>query len=419
MTTDVDEATAENSPQKQGDSRVRRLASSYRNGSPWVVTLLAFLCALVIGAILIVAADKPTRTSLGYFFQAPGDTFSNGWHAISGGYVALFEGSIFNPNSLYSNGGTAIFGPITTTLFNAAPLIIGGLSVGLAFRAGLFNIGGQGQLIIGAICAGYVGFAWHLPTGLHLIVALVAGTIGGALWGGLAGWLKARTGAHEVISTIMLNYIALYLLYYLLSVSGFQSNASNQAISRPVHASARLPQLFGSKLPVNLGIVIALVAAVGCWWLLTRSTLGFRLRAVGANQFAARTAGMSVTGSYITVMLMAGGLMGLVGCLQILGGSNHAITGDVDANLGFDAITVALLGQATPGGIVLAGLLFGAFRAGEVKMLVDTGIPNDVVQVIQYVIVLFIAAPGLIYSLFRLRDARGGGVSQLAKGWNG
>ncbi len=396
------------------------MLNAYLYGNPLVITLLALICALVIGAIFIVIGDPATRTALGYFTQRPSDSFNDGWTAIAAAYRELFEGSIFNPSSLYSNGGTPVFGPIGATLFNAAPLIVGGLSVGVAFRAGLFNIGGQGQLIAGAICAGYVGFAWQMPAVLHVLVALIAGILGGAIWGGLAGWLKARTGAHEVITTIMLNYVALFLLDYLLSVSGFQSAKSNQAISRTVHNSARLPYLFGAKLQVNLGLVIALAAAIGCWWLLTRSTLGFRLRAVGANQFAARTAGMNVQRSYVTVMLIAGGLMGLVGCLQILGGNNHALTNDVDANFGFDAITVALLGQATPAGTVLAGLLFGAFRAGEPTLLANTHTPTDVVQIIQYVIVLFIAAPGLIRAIFRLREARGGtSASQLAKGWNG
>ena len=323
---------------------------------------------------------------------------------------------MFTPGSLSADSSVPVLGPISDTLFNAAPLILGGLSVGVAFRAGLFNIGGQGQLIIGAVCAGWVGFAFDLPVVVHLLVALVAGVVGGALWGGLAGWLKARTGAHEVISTIMLNYVALYLLYYLLSVSGFQAEGSNQAISRPVTESARLPHLLGTALSVNAALVIALLAALGCWWLLTRSTLGFRLRAVGANQYAARTAGMSVPRSYVTVMLIAGGLAGLAGCAQILGGNNAALTGDVDANIGFDAITVALLGRASPGGTVLAGILFGALRAGSVKMQVDTGTPAEIVQVIQSVIVLFIAAPALIRAIFRLRDARGGGVARAGEG---
>jgi len=413
MTTEVTEAP--DSP----PGRVSRALTAARDGNTLVITVLAFVCAIVVGAILIVIADPDTRTASSYFFSYPTDTLGAGWSAISSGYAALFEGSVFNPDSLSPDSGIAVLGPISDTLFNAAPLILGGLSVGLAFRAGLFNIGGQGQLIAGAICAGYVGFAWDLPVVLHLLVALVAGILGGALWGGIAGWLKARTGAHEVISTIMLNYVALYLLFYLLSVEGFQAAGSNQAISRTVAENARLPHLLGDSLTVNASLIVALLAALGCWWLLTRSTLGFRLRAVGANQYAARTAGMSVQGSYITVMVLCGALSGLAGCAQILGGNNPALTGDVDASIGFDAITVALLGRATPGGTVLAGILFGALRAGAVKMQSDTGIPTEIVQVIQSVIVLFIAAPALIRAIFRLREARGGGVTTLAKGWNG
>jgi len=221
-----------------------------------------------------------------------------------------------------------------------------------------------------------------------------------------------------VISTIMLNYIALFLLAYLLGVSGFQAPGSNQAVSRTVHGTARLPHLLGSDLRVHAALIIAAVAAVGCWWLLSRSTLGFSLRAVGANQYAARTAGMKIERSYVTVMVISGALAGLVGCSQILG-TNSALTGDVDAGFGFDAITVALLGRASPVGIVLAGLLFGALRAGSVEMLAETGTPDDVVRVMQALIVLFIAAPALIRAIFRLRESRGGGVGGLAKGWNG
>ena len=400
-------------------SPVGRAIDTVREGGTVVITVLAFVCAIVVGAVLIIIADEATRTAMGYFFAYPWDTFAAAWHAVSGTYLALFEGSILDFGSLTGESNVPLFGPISDTLFNAAPLILGGLSVGLAFRAGLFNIGGQGQLIVGAICAGYVGFTWQLPVVLHLLVAMIAGLIGGAIWGGIAGWLKAATGAHEVISTIMLNYIALYLLYFLLSVPGFQAPASNQAISIPVGATARFPHLFGSGLSVNGSLIVALLAALACWWLLTRSTLGFRLRAVGANHFAARTAGMNVAASYITVMLIAGALSGLAGSAQILGGNNAALTGDVDADIGFDAITVALLGRASPGGTVLAGILFGALRAGAVRMQAETGVPTEIVQVIQSVIVLFIAAPALIRAIFRLRQSGGGGVGGLAKGWNG
>jgi simple sugar transport system permease protein len=402
---------------KQKRSIFRRIGHAYVYGSTWMLVLLAFVSALVVGAVLIVASDEPTRTAMGYFFQHPGDTFSRGWHAIAAAYSALFEGSVINTNSFYSNGGVPILGPISETLVRATPLALGGLSVALAFRAGLFNIGGQGQVLIGAICSGYVGFAWGLPPGLHVVIAVLAGAAGGAIWGGIAGFLKAKTGAHEVITTIMLNYVAFYLLLYLLSVNGFQKRNSLEPISRTVNSNALLPHLFGDNLRVNFGLLIAILAAFGVWWLLSRSTLGFRLRAVGANPLAARTAGMSVSGSYFVVMLIAGMLMGLAGATQVLG-INTTLNGSIDAGIGFDAITVALLGFATPGGVVLASLLFGALNAGSVQLLANTQTPQELPQVMEAVIVLFIAAPGFVKLIFGMKAAPGPG-GQLAKGWNG
>jgi general nucleoside transport system permease protein len=411
-TTEPDHVGGDPAPRSSG------LWGRIRGGDQVLVTLLAFVVALVIGGVLIAVADADTQAASKYFFSYPWDTFTAGGRAIGHGYLALFEGAIFNPRTAGRGTLSGILGPISETLVNATPLILGGLSVGLAFRAGLFNIGGQGQVIMGAVGAGYVGFAWHLPVVLHLVVAVLAGIAGGALWGGLAGWLKAKTGAHEVITTIMLNYIALFLLAYLLSVKGFQRPPYGQAISNVVERNARLPHLLGGNLRLHTGLLIALLAAYGVHWLLTRSTLGFQLRAVGANQFAARTAGMSVERSYVVVMLLAGGLCGLAGVSQILG-TNSAITQDIDAGIGFDAITVALLGRGKAGGIVWAGLLFGALHAGGVQMQSATGTPIDLVVVIQSLIVLFIAAPTLVRVIFRIKATPGGVGQQLAKGWNG
>ena len=413
------EAVAAAEPQPEAAPPGRRPVWQWlREGNPFVLTVLSLFSALVVGGLLIALTNSKTTHAMSYFFSYPWDTFIFGWESIWEAYKALFEGAVFDPSTLSSGSFTEIMSPISETLVTATPLILVGLSVGLAFRSGLFNIGGQGQIIMGAICAGYVGFAWHLPTGIHLLVALIAGTLGGALWGGLAGWLKARTGAHEVITTIMLNYVALYLLVYLLSVSGFQRPGSNQAISKVVHPSARLPHLLGSDLRVHAGLIVALLAAAGCSWLLTRSTTGFQLRAVGANPAAARTAGMNVERSFVVVMLLAGGLAGLAGCSQILG-TNTAITGDIDAGIGFDGITVALLGRANPWGTVLAGLLFGGLKAGGLAMQSRTSTPVDLVTVLQALVVLFIAAPALVSSVFRLKTDGSGGSQQLAKGWNG
>ena len=231
--------------------------------SSLLVTFLAFVAALVLGGILIAVADPKTQDASHYFFQYPWDTFTYGFEAIWHGYVALFQGAIFNPHTAAKGTLAGYVGPISETLTNATPLILGGLSVGLAFRAGLFNIGGQGQVIMGAICRR----VRRLP------LAPAAGSAPGAraswpassagrLWGGLAGLLKAKTGAHEVITTIMLNYIALYFLGYLLSVKGFQAPPYGQAISNPVFKSAQLPPLLGSSVRVHGGLILALLAAV-------------------------------------------------------------------------------------------------------------------------------------------------------------
>jgi ABC-type uncharacterized transport system permease subunit len=405
-------------PEPGRDAEPRGFWARYAGASSLVVTVLAFVTAMLLGGILIAVADPRTQDAAHYFLQYPWDTFRYGLIAMWNGYVALFQGAIFNPHTAAKGTLAGFLGPISETLTNATPLILGGLSVGLAFRAGLFNIGGQGQVIIGAICAGFIGFHYDLPPGLHLLLGIAAGALGGAAWGGLAGLLKAKTGAHEVITTIMLNYVALYFLAYLLSVKGFQAPPYGQAISNPVHDSAQLPSLLGDSVRVHGGLILALLAAALIGWLINRSTLGFRLRAVGANQFAARTAGMSVENSYITVMLIAGALSGLAGVSQILG-TNSQITGDIDAGIGFDAITVALLGRASAKGIVAAGLLFGALHAGGTQMQAVTGTPIDLVQVIQSLIVLFIAAPMLVRAIYRLGGSTGGVGGQLAKGWNG
>lgn len=371
-----------------------------RNDS-WLVTLLAVALALVIGGILMAVSDPVVRHDAGYFFSYPQDTLSQAWYTIRDAYKALFEGAIYNPN----NDGSAkqIFGPICGTLWTAAPLICAGLGIGLGFRSGLFNIGGQGQVIAGAMASGYVGFAWDGPPLLQLVLAIIAGVIGGAFWGFIAGYLKARTGAHEVITTIMLNYVAYYLLAFLITTKGVQ-DPQNPQTSKHIHGNARLPHLFGADLNVDIGILLAVVAAGGVWWLLTRSQLGFRLRAVGANPEAARAAGMNVSVLTMTGMAIAGLLCGLAGTLLSIGGATqYVVTPQIDNNVGFDGITVALLGRNSPIGAVAAGLLFGALRQGAPTMQTQAGVSGDIVTVIQALIVIFVAAPRLTRAIFRLK----------------
>ena len=377
-----------------------------------MVTLLSVVLALVIGAILIIVSDPRVLDAASYFFSRPGDTFSAAWQSVSSAYAALFQGSLINFQE-YSIGRA--LRPFAETLTYATPLIAAGLAVALPFRAGLFNIGAEGQIILGAIFAGYVGFAIDLPIVVHVAVAVAAGLIGGAIWAGIAGVLKAKTGAHEVIVTIMLNNIARFLIVYLLATSAFQRPGRADPISPFVHESAELPRVFeGARL--HVGFLLAILAAVFVWWLLERSTLGFRLRAVGHNPHAATTAGMSVTGTYTAVFLIAGALSGLAGASLALGTERH-LTPGISGGLGFDAITVALLGRSNPWGTIAAGILFGALRAGGVTMQARTGTPIDIVLVLQALIVLFIAAPPLVRAIFRIKIRAPEPVTTAAKGW--
>lgn len=367
-----------------------------------IVSVLAVLLALIIGGLLIASTDKQVATTATYLFARPTDFLSAVWNAATRSYVALFQGSIFNPRG---NSAATQIAPFMETLTIATPLITAGLGVALAFRAGLFNIGAQGQIIVAGILAAWVGFALHLPLGLHLLLVLLAGIVGGAFWGGLVGVLKARTGAHEVILTIMFNYIALYFLRYLLSTPAFQRPGETNPISPILDPTAVYPAVFGSQYRLHLGFLLAIAATVLVWWLLNRSTLGFEFRAVGANPNAARTGGINVPRSTILVMAIAGGLAGMSGVAQVAG-TEKVLTDGVAATYGFDAITVALLGRSTPWGTFAAGLLFGAFRAGAVQMQIQTGTPIDIVLVVQSLIVLFIAAPPLVRAVFGLNPRR-------------
>lgn len=367
-----------------------------------MVSVLAVLLALIIGGLLIASTDKQVATTSTYFFARPTDFLSAVWNAATRSYIALFQGSVFNPRG---NSVAAQFAPFMETLTIATPLITAGLGVALAFRAGLFNIGAQGQIIVAGILAAWVGFALDLPVGLHLLLVLAAGIIGGAFWGGLVGLLKARTGAHEVILTIMFNYIALYFLRYLLNTPAFQRPGESNPISPILDPTAVYPQIFGTQYRLHLGFLLAIATTVLVWWLLNRSTVGFEFRAVGANPKAAQTAGINVSRSTILVMALAGGLAGMSGVAQVAG-TEKVLTDGVAATYGFDAITVALLGRSTPWGTFAAGLLFGAFRAGAVQMQIQTGTPIDIVLVVQSLIVLFIAAPPLVRAVFGLNPRR-------------
>jgi len=366
--------------------------------SQGTVIVSAIVLALVIGALLVTAFDTTVATTAGYLFARPGDFFDAVGTAIGNYFTSLFRGAIFDYQATTAVG---MFRPITETLTNSVPLILAGLAVGVAFRGGLFNIGGQGQIIMGAIAASWVGFALDMPPVVHLLVALVAAAIAGSLWGLIVGILKARVKSNEVICTIMLNFVAGFLLQFLLKQPSFMRVGGYAGKSMNVDASAAYPLLLGSSFRLHWGFVLALVVAVGVWWLMERSTLGFKIRAVGANPSAAHTAGINVPVVITLIMAISGALAGLAGTAPALG-TEKFLTAGVAASYGFDAITVALLGGSKPRGIVGAGILFGAMNAGGSVMQAAAHIPVDIVQVSQAVIVLLIAAPPLVRWLLRL-----------------
>lgn len=377
------------------------LAARAKKKFPWsdvAVTAGAFFLAFLVGAILMVVSDPEIADKWAYFFSRPMDALTASWDKVSGAYGALFSGSLGSWNAF------------THTTAQAAGLISAGLGIGLAFRAGLFNIGGQGQAIWGAIASAWVGFSvTGLPLAIHLPLAILAGVAAGAVWGGIVGLLKARTGAHEVIVTIMMNYIAAGLLAWLLTTSAFRRPGRFDPISPVVEWTATFPRLEGGQL--HAGFLLALLAAVVVWWVMERTALGFQIRAVGANPDASATAGMSVANITVITMMLSGGLAGLAGVQAALGPIAAATPTPLSAGLvgtiGFDAITVALLGRSRPLGIVLAGLLFGAMHAGGLRMQSVAQTPLDLTYVLQALIVIFVAAPLLVKTLLPFLKVRG------------
>jgi simple sugar transport system permease protein len=410
-------------------SRVRltvsALIEAITHGSSTVVTILSIFLALVVGGVLIVFSDPVVTRAWTAFFTVPGYALSQTWDSVSFAYSQMFEGAILNPSTVSAafHGGSiaAVFYPLSSTCAQATPLILTGLSVAIAFRAGLFNIGAAGQWVGGAIVATWLGFGVSMPPVIHVIVCVVGAFVGGAVIGWFVGLLKARTGAHEVIVTIMLNYVMYDLLSYLLSHPAMlqQPHQTNQ-IAPFIDNNADLAHVGGPPPQVGIGFLIAVAAALAVAWLLSRTTTGFQFRTVGASPSAARTAGIRPERAWILVMLLAGGLAGLSAGSVVLG-TNTQLTFNSYGTYGPDGITVALLGRARPMGVVLAGLLFGALHVGGTYVEAATlgQVPADIVQVLEGLIVLFVAAPALIRAVFRLRTTAGTGMEAVAKGWNG
>jgi simple sugar transport system permease protein len=368
------------------------------------VPILSIVLALIIGAIIIVlsplTAGKPIQLDLP--IRA---------------YLALLEGA-FGTLPQWADEARR-FNAIGDTLVKAAPLMFGGLAVGLAFKAGLFNIGVAGQFLVGAFAAALAGATFgYLDTNLAAPLAIVIGGLAGAAYGFIPGFLKARTGAHEVVTTIMLNFIALQLLSWALDLVKVVGPEFTFPRTGDI-GNAALPVLFGRN--IHLGVLLGFVAIFVIRWLLDRTTLGFEIRTVGANPNAARYAGIRPVFIIALTMTLSGLLGGLAGAVQMLGVQGFYATG-ISAKVGFDAITVALLGRSSPLGIMFAALLFGVLRAGQNLMQLRTQnqVPIEVIDVIQAFIILFLAADIIVRRVFRLRAAKGaieGEVRNVTASW--
>jgi simple sugar transport system permease protein len=385
-----------------------------------VVPVLAIVSAFIIGAFVIVLSDLT-------FFERlrsdPVTALGLALDSVLKAYGALLTGGLGDPGTYvdaFASGNadqiTKAFVPISETLLAATPLVFTGLAVALGFQSGLFNIGAEGQLYVGAAFGTFVGFAvTGVPWFIHLPLAIGAGFLGGALWGFIPGILKARTGAHEVIVTIMLNYTAYRLIEFLLKVPGYQREGRSDPISKVTQATSWYPPLI-EGLRANWGFVLGLVAALAISWLLFRSTRGFEFRAVGFNPHAARYAGMSIASSTVLAMAISGGLAGLAGTSIVLG-VTHSLTSGISAGFGFDGIAIALMARSRPRGIIFASLLFGALRAGATPMQSITGVPIDLVVVIQALVIMFVAAPALVRGIYRIRVPETTGTETFSKGW--
>ncbi len=346
------------------------------------------------------------------FSDRIGSFFSTMWNA----YKALFTSSIGNPAKmveavkLYFATGEKedlrwAFNPFFESLVVSTPYILVGLGVALGFRTGLFNIGAEGQVFMGAAAAVAAGiFIKGLPPILHVSIALLAGAAGGAIWGFVPGWLKAKTGGHEVINTIMMNYIAFRLSDYLLSTV-LQDPNTSYPVSSKIQPSAELYKFFETPIRFHAGFFFALAMAFLVYWLLFKTKWGFDLRTVGENPRAAKYAGMNIVASTVIAMSLSGALAGLAGANEILG-VNHFLSAGFSSGLGFDSIALALLGKSHPLGVVLASLLFGFLRNGAIQMQISAGIPIDIITVIQSLILMFIAAPEIIRSIYRLKEKK-------------
>ena len=346
---------------------------------------------------------------------------------LVGGVIILLVGE--NPFTAYWALLRGMFGSgdrVAASLGRSTPFIGAALAVAFAFRAGLFNIGVEGQLLVGATAAAWVGtwgLADDLPGPVAVLFVLVAGAVGGGLYGLIPGVLKVRTGAHEVITTIMLNNIALLIVRWMVNSTDpvvLRDEGASVARSATIADGARLPRLVDSSPPLHVGFLIMLGLCVFVWFVLQRTTSGFEIRMVGANPHAAHYAGVGVGLVIVMVMVTAGAFAGLAGAGEISGNA-HFLSPGVFIAIGFDSIAIALLARANPYAVVPAAVLWGSMLAGAPLMQQETGLSIDIVRIVQALVLLFVAADVIVRTVFRIRTKVEGGFEEpkLATEWGG
>ena len=380
-----------------------------------LLPVLAVFTALVIGAFFIAFSDLDTLATWGNFFHAPLIAMSTTWATIRDAYMAMFIGAFGDPAEIVKQLGIwiktgenkellAAIRPFSECLVLSVPYILAGLGVAIGFQCNLFNIGAEGQLYIGGLATAFIGYSVHgLPWYIHAPLAILAGALAAGIWGFIPGILKARFGAHEVINTIMMNYIAFRLTDYLLS--GPMKSQGGIPVTPDVLPTAYLTTLFPSPVRIHWGFFIALGLAGVVYWLLYKTTFGMEIRMVGANPKAARYAGISVSKTMALTMAISAALCGLAGSIHLLG-VDHRMVRAFSPGYGFDAIALALLGNSHPLGVVVASLLFGFLRGGAARMQSVAGTPVEIIRIIQGLVIVFIAAPEIIRGLYHLRSSR-------------
>lgn len=402
-------------PPEQRRSLLQRIFVRQGPRSAMLVPILAVFTALVIGAIIILVSSPAVIKAWGNIVHAPGEALSLTWVTIRDAYLSLFHGAFGVPSDIVAGIKTwastgdslalrAALRPFSESLTIATPYIFAGLGVALGFQGNLFNIGAEGQIFVGGLASVFVGYSISgLPWFIHLPLALAAGIVAGMVWGAVPGFLKARTGAHEVINTIMMNYIAFRLTDFLLT--GPMARPDGLPITPEIKTSAYLPLLFATPMRIHWGFILSLGAAFLVYWFLWKTPRGMEIRMTGQNLHASRYAGVNISRVIVMTMALSAALAGLAGTNQVLG-VDHRLVRAFSSGYGFDSISLALLGNSHPFGVVLASLLFGFLRGGAARMQSVAGVPVELIRIIQGLIIVFVAAPEIIRSLYRLKEVK-------------